>query len=292
MGEDKIEFKNNITAHQSLLLEMLKDFDAVCRKHEIHYQLFAGTALGAVRHHGFIPWDDDVDVILLRSEYERFFTEAAGDLDSDIYFVQQEHSEHWPMQFSKLRRNNTTCIEKYHPKDEKIHQGVYIDIFPCDNLSEKPMLRTLQFAASKAIIAKALYARGYETDSTAKKCFMQLCRLLPYKSLRTLCLCRGNESSEMLHSFFAAAKKYDKNVYPRCWMTDTIEIQFEDAIFPISKHYDALLTQLYGNWHELPAPEERKLKEHVAILDLEHSYTEHLDEQKRMSISQYTRSIR
>ena len=66
-----------MTVHQELLLEMLKDFDAVCRRHHISYQLFAGTALGAVRHHGFIPWDDDIDVILIRSEYQRFFDEAA-----------------------------------------------------------------------------------------------------------------------------------------------------------------------------------------------------------------------
>ena len=73
-----------LTAHQRLLLTMLKDFDAVCRKHNIRYQLFAGTALGAVREHGFIPWDDDIDVILLRSEYERFFEEAAGDFNAEI----------------------------------------------------------------------------------------------------------------------------------------------------------------------------------------------------------------
>lgn len=144
-----MEVVKDMTAHQALLLEMLKDFDAVCRKHGIRYQLFAGTALGAVRHHGFIPWDDDLDVILMRSEYDRFFAEAAVDFDADTYYVQQENSAHWPMQFSKLRRNHTACIEKYHPKDPLIHQGVYIDIFPCDNLSDRPLMRKLQFAASK-----------------------------------------------------------------------------------------------------------------------------------------------
>ena len=74
-----------MTAHQSLLLKMLKDIDMVCRKHRISYQLFAGTALGAVRHHGFIPWDDDVDIVMPRREYERFFSEAAGDFDEAYY---------------------------------------------------------------------------------------------------------------------------------------------------------------------------------------------------------------
>ena len=281
-----------MTAHQELLLSMLKDFDTVCQKHNIRYQLFAGTALGAVRHNGFIPWDDDVDVILMRSEYERFFKEAAADFDPDIYYVQMEHSAHWPMQFSKLRRNNTTCIEKYHPKDKHIHQGVYIDIFPCDNLSNQPIMRKLQFVASKIIIAKALYARGYETNSIAKKMFVQLCRLIPRKPIEKICVLSEHNNTQMLHSFLAAGKQFEKNLIPREWMMKSVMVQFEDGVFPISSYYDALLTQLYGDWRVLPSPSERKCKEHVAILDLEHPYTEHLEEQRKMNIVHYTRSIR
>ena len=280
------------TKHQELLLEMLKDFDAVCRKHHIAYQLFAGTALGAARHHGFIPWDDDVDVILMRSEYERFFSEAAGDFDPEIYYVQQEHGPHWPMPFSKLRRNNTTCIEKYHLRDAKMHQGVYIDIFPCDSLADRPLIRKLQFAASRAIFAKALYARGYETNSRGKKLFMQFCRLLPQRQLEKICLGGRKTETGMVHTFLAGGRQYKKNMLPRAWMEDAVEIRFENASFPISAQYDALLTQLYGDWRTLPSPAERKCKEHVAILDLEHSYTEYLEQQERMVIENYTRSIR
>ena len=287
-----MEITPKMTAHQELLLTMLKDFDAVCRRHNIKYQLFAGTALGAVREHGFIPWDDDIDVILLRSEYERFFGEAAGDFDSGLYYVQKENSAHWPMQFSKLRRNNTACIEKYHPKDTAVHQGVYIDIFPCDNLSDHSAVRKLQFAASKIIIAKALYARGYETNSVIKKLFMQLCRLFPRKTLERICMRRKDNGSKMVHSFLAAGKKYARNVFPRAWMQETRDIQFGDAVFPISEHYDALLTKLYGDWRTPHTPSERKCKEHAAILDLNHSYTEYLEEQRSMHIDQYTKSIR
>ena len=144
-----LEQHTGMTAHQTLLLEMLKDIDIVCKRRRISYQLFAGTALGAVRHHGFIPWDDDVDIIMSRSEYERFFKEAAKDFDETLYFAQQEHSAHWPMPYSKLRRNNTTCIEKYYPKDLKTHQGVYVDIFPCDNLSDCTLMRKIQFCVLK-----------------------------------------------------------------------------------------------------------------------------------------------
>ena len=283
---------SELSAHQKLLLEMLKDFDAVCRRHGIRYQLFAGSALGAVRHNGFIPWDDDLDVILSRSEYERFFREAAMDFDPEIYYVQQEHSPHWSMHFPKLRRNGTTCIEKYHPKDPGIHQGVYIDIFPYDNLASSPFQRRLQFAASKVIIAKALWERGYETNNVAKKLFLQVCRLLPRRSMERVCMRRDDTESRMVHSFLAAGRRYKKNIFPRTWLDDCAELPFEDGVFPVSTHYDALLTRLYGDYRTPPSPEERKCKEHVAIFDLNSSYEGHLKEQKEMHFAIHTRSIR
>lgn len=283
---------SNMTDHQAMMLEMLKDFDAVCRKHDIKYQLFAGTALGAVRHGGFIPWDDDVDVILLRSEYERFFEEASADLDLEKYYVQREFGEHWPMQFSKLRRNNTACIEKYHPKDKQVHQGVYIDIFPCDNLSDNRIIRYLQFAASKVVIAKSLYARGYETNNIVKKAFMQLCRPIPTAILHKLCIREKDASSKMVHSFFAAARRYGKNIYPREWITESIQLSFEDGIFPVSKYYDQLLTTLYDDYNIPPRPEERICKTHACILDLHNSYERYIEAQNDMEFETLSRSIR
>lgn len=287
-----LEQQTQVRAHQMLLLEMLKDIDAVCKKHRISYQLFAGTALGAVRHHGFIPWDDDVDIIMPRSEYERFFREAAKDFDGTLYFVQREHSAHWPMPYSKLRRNNTTCIEKYHPKDLKTHQGVYVDIFPCDNLSDRALMRKIQFCASKIVIAKSLYARGYETHSVIKKLFMQVCRVLPRKGLEALCMRKKDKKSQMVHTFFGAGSKYEKNIFPRTWITQSVEMRFEDRAFPVSACYDELLTKLYGDYHTPPDLKDRKCKEHVAILDLEHSYAEHLSELHNMQFDVLTRSIR
>lgn len=94
----------NLCAHQRALLQMLHEVDRICRKYGIQYMLFAGTALGAVRHGGFIPWDDDIDVIMLRPEYERFLALAVDELDSNTYYLQREFSEHWPMFFAKLRK--------------------------------------------------------------------------------------------------------------------------------------------------------------------------------------------
>ena len=277
--------------HQNMLLSMLKDLDAVCRRHGIRYQLFSGTALGAVRHHGFIPWDDDLDVIMLREDYERFLSAAESDLDASVYFVQRELSAHWPMQFSKLRRNGTACMEKSRPRDSKMHQGVYVDIFPCDDAAKSPLIRRLQYLSSRIVVAKCLDARGYETDSLLKKCFMLVCRLLPLALLRRFCVKR-RPSSSMVHTFFAAGSKYEKNVFERAWFTESVSLPFEDGEYPVSAHYDALLTKLYGDYHRIPSPEERKVKEHLAIMDLDRPWQDYLEQQRTMVFDGYSRSIR
>ena len=152
----------NLEKQQQVLAELLHEFDRVCKKYDIKYALFAGSALGAVRHRGFIPWDDDLDVVVERSDYEKLI-KIAPEAFGDEYYFQVELSEHWPLPFSKLRKNGTTCLEKYHPKDKEIHQGIYIDVFPVDNASDNPLLRRVQFYASKVVLAKALDKRGYET---------------------------------------------------------------------------------------------------------------------------------
>lgn len=275
-----------------MLLSMLKELDALCRKHGISYMLFAGSALGAVRHRGFIPWDDDLDVLMLRPDYERFLDLAPRELDPERYYVQREFSPHWPMQFSKLRRNGTTCLEKYHPRDEQMHQGVYLDLFPCDNLADSPLLRALQFVGSKAVIAKALYARGYETRSLPKKLMLQLCRLLPLEPLRRFCVRSRDANSVMVHSFFGCGTNYNKNVFPRSWITETELVPFEDGLFPVSASWDALLRKLYGDYWILPDEKQRAVKQHAAILDLSRPWWEHLEEHRNMHFDILTRSIR
>lgn len=277
--------------HQMVLLEMLKEFDRICRRHDIPYMLFAGTALGAQRHGGFIPWDDDLDVIMLRPAYQRFLEVAESELDG-AYYLQKEFSDHWPMFFSKLRKNGTACMEKFRPKDQLMHQGVYMDIFPCDALSDSRIMRGLQFAASKLVIAHALDRRGYLTDSPVKKAVMALSRHLPAERLHRFVVQCGGERSRRVHSFFGASSRYGRSVYLREWLEETMLRPFEDGQFPVSAHNEALLRQLYGDWPRIPTPEERACKEHSAIVDLDRPYTDYLARQQNMKIQTYSRSIR
>lgn len=277
--------------HKQALLVILREFDRVCGRLGIPYVLYAGSMLGAVRHKGFIPWDDDIDVLMLREDYERFLNEAEPLLDLEKFYLQKEFSEHWPMFFSKLRLNNTACIEKYHPKDKKVHQGIYIDIFPCDGAAGTRIGRRMQFCASKVVIAKSLYRRGYITHSRLKKLFIGLCRLLPMKPFLR-CVRKGRTDSVLVHSFFSAASKFSKNVYPREYILQTVSAPFEDGAYPISKHYDELLRILYGDYMQLPPPEQRRVKQHAVLIDVNNSYEKYVDYHRNIEFDELSRSIR
>ena len=284
--------KRQLKQHQNIMNEMLQEIDRICRKNHIKYMLFAGTALGAVRHKGFVPWDDDLDIVMQRTEYERFMKIAPKEMDTEKYYLQQEFSEHWPMFFSKLRKNNTACIERYIPKDEKVHQGIYIDIFPCDNLSDARWKRWIQFVISKMVIAQSLDKRGYLTDNRLKKIMLVLSRYLPQRTMLRIVQDRKDKDSKMVHTFFAAASKYEKNVFPREWFEQTREIEFEGKQYPISKYYDEMLTKIYGDYMTPLAESEREYKIHAELVDFENSYEKYTGIQKKMKFENYTRSIR
>lgn len=276
----------------AIQLDLLHTLDAICKKHNIRYSLFAGSALGAVRHQGFIPWDDDLDVVMPRPEYERFLRVAGQEIDKDKYFLQCEFSPHWPMFFSKLRAQNTTYLERYHPRDWQTNMGIYIDIFPCDNLADRPFVRRLQFAASKVVIAKSLYRRGYSTDSLRKKAFMAFCCLLPQRPFLALAQLKGHGNTKMVHTFFGGARSYAKNIFPRSWLANTVDMPFEDGAFPVTQQYDALLRTLYGNYMQQPSEEERACKVHAMRLDCTRSYKTYEAWHRQQKIDTYERSIR
>ena len=277
--------------HQHVMLIMLKELDGVCKQLNIPYTLFAGSLLGAVRHKGFIPWDDDLDVLMMREDYERFLAHAEELLDKDKYYLQREFSDHWPMPFSKLRMNNTTCIEKYHPKDKNVHQGIYIDIFPCDNAGPCSFARVLQFVASKVVIAKALDRRGYDTDSLIKTAFIKLCRLIPEKRLYCFSV-SGNHDSKYVHTFYGASRSLKRCVYPRSIFEKRLLLEFEGCSFPCPAGYDKLLKILYGDYNKLPDENVRKSKVHAIMVDTKRAFDPNNDFRDGIVFRVKTRSIR
>jgi len=116
---------------QLIMLEMLVEFDAICQKHNLQYWLDSGTLLGAVRHQGFIPWDDDIDLSMPVEDYNKFLEIGASELSKNIFFQTKETDPNFKFDYMKLRSNKASIVE-FHEKDREIayHQGVFVDIFP------------------------------------------------------------------------------------------------------------------------------------------------------------------
>lgn len=277
--------------HQSVMLELLIELDRICKKYNIQYILFAGSALGAVRHKGFIPWDDDLDVALLREDYEKLLDVPNNEWNEN-YYLQREFTEHWPMYFSKLRKNCTTCLEKYHPKDVYSHQGIYIDIFPVDNASDNPIIRKMQFMASRIVLAKSFYQRGYDTKSILKKSIMVLCRFFPLKPFHNMVVLKSAKNGQLVHSFLGGTSSYEKGIYSRKWFEYYQYLEFEGVIVPVSYYSDDMLKAMYGDYMRLPPIEERECKVHTILIDTEKDYTEYKHYRDEMKFDVLTKSIR
>ena len=117
-------------------LSIAKEIKRICDDHDIEYFLDSGTLLGAVRHKGFIPWDDDMDIAMTRENYDKFLAVAKVELDSRFFLQTWETDKNYPMPFAKIRLNGTKYVENVFEKAQ-MHQGIYVDVFPYDVWPQK-----------------------------------------------------------------------------------------------------------------------------------------------------------
>ncbi|MGN0638566.1 MAG: phosphorylcholine transferase LicD [Huintestinicola sp.] len=240
-------------------LDILIEFDRICRKHNIKYIIDSGTLLGAVRHKGFIPWDDDVDVRMLRSEYDKF-CEAAGELGKDYFFQNHTTDKGYPWLYSKIRKNGTTAVRVGQEK-LKMHQGIFIDIFVCDGVPDSKYLKKLRDSIS-LINRKLLYsviARD-NAPTAAERTFWELVSFIKPDAahfadrlVRTL----FNENNCSRVGSNGYHHPVEIKGFKKEWLTDLTELEFENRFFLAPKEYDECLTFIYGDYMKLPPPEKR-----------------------------------
>ena len=142
MVDEEIELTSEQLRQMQLIqLEMLIEVDRICRKYGIMYSLDGGSLLGAVRHKGFIPWDDDIDLIMKHSDYDKFYDVCKTDLDKERFFLQEYRTDkYYYVGYPRIRRNNTVYTRVGH-EHMKYHGGVFIDIFILDNVPDNKFIR-------------------------------------------------------------------------------------------------------------------------------------------------------
>ena len=137
-------YSEQIKAIQKCELEILSEIDRICVRHRIPYFAIGGTALGAIRHKGFIPWDDDIDIAMERNEYNRFLSYASKELGSSFFIQNIDSEPDSPFYFTKIRKNDTQFVECYL-KEAGIHQGIFVDIFPFDHINNNRWIAALHY---------------------------------------------------------------------------------------------------------------------------------------------------
>jgi len=250
---------------QALELEMLVEIDRICRKYKIKYAIAGGTLLGAVRHKGFIPWDDDADVGMLRTEYERFREICKVELDHErFYFQDDRNTKGYRWGYGKLRRKNTLFLREYQ-ENMPYEQGVFVDIFPIDGVSDVEWIaRANQFHCF--CIRKLLWAPvgKIAENNPVKKRIYQLMSYIPDKFILTeyhRMIARSiqyNEQSKFVRVLMYPMPNGIHDALRECF-TDTCEMEFEGVKLQGPANYEYYLRLHYGDYMVLPPKESRKV---------------------------------
>ena len=246
---------------QKIELELLIEFDRICRKNDIRYSIDGGTLLGAVRGGGFIPWDDDADVIMNRNDYTKFVGLLEKELDHNrFYFQDMMNTIGYRWGYGKLRRKGTRFVrlnQEYMPYE----QGIFLDVFVCDNVPNNYLRRCLTNFHSY-MYRKAFYSVvGINNEKGIKKIVYLILSQLSEDRLKSsyskYVKKRNAEYSEWTKCLtYPACNNYFG--YRREWYEDTIEIQFEGVTLMAARKYDEYLTFLYGDYMKIPDENERK----------------------------------
>lgn len=267
---------------QCELLKILIEFDRVCKELKIKYSLSSGTLLGAVRHRGFIPWDDDIDVIMTRHNYE-MFSEKAQSILSNKYFLQTyETDKKYPHHFAKFLNTEIVAVEKAN-MELNIQRGLFIDIFPVDIIPNNKVLRLL-YVITIRFLKVVKYAENYSaivknSASNSKKCikilFYPIAALFgsnKVNKIETFVRCYFNNSDNSSNNRETYGD-YDPGILQVCagremlfsLFEEYMELEFEKNKFLCIKNFDDYLKKNYGDYMQLP-PVEKRISHHDLII--------------------------
>ena len=260
---------------QKIELYILKELKRICEQNDIKYFLVAGTFLGAVRHKGFIPWDDDIDIGMLRPDFDRFIEVCKTKLDNEKWFLQVPENEKASADYGIARlRLNWTHITLESRKNVATHDGFFVEIFPYDNMPDNKIIAKIYgngFAVLKRVFA---VRKGYISNPRTlyAKIAVRTAQIL-LKPVKTEILERWLQKYPYKYANKATKQVSvlnDGYAHEHHDYTNVSELStaiFEGETFPVPADYDKFLTEQYGDYMQLPPPEMQV--NHHKILEID-----------------------
>lgn len=279
---------------QKVELNILKTFVEFCDKNDLQYFLVGGSALGAVRHNGFIPWDDDVDVAMPRKDYDKFIELGKKEFTGDIFLQTWETDPNYPYNFAKLRDSRTTYVESTY-KFTRMNHGAWIDVFPLDGISKKQGKVTF---AMKMRVARVWPHMWFLYPKCATRKLRKnrwpidiLVNLFMYPNY----IWNINHHQNKRIDKIMRKKSYDdcyyvanmqgawvgKEVVKKEWFGNGVKAKFEDLVVNIPENYHEFLSAVYGDYMKLPPVEKQVSKHKTSGFDLNTPYYEFKKDYKK-----------
>lgn len=283
-----------MTDIQRISLELLKVVIDICERHDIEYYAFGGTCLGAVRHKGFIPWDDDIDLAMPRSHYRRFIEIAKKELPEHIGFLESSKTEHYSSEMLKIYDARTTFIERVNINFPDRYCGVGLDIMPLDGVPAGKLRRALRHKKLRSLAwdnyVFRYHLRCYGIKGRLRMLKVNLMRpFTTWQKVYKRYIDKAteydfNESELVAHSGPGVLDTQGTYKYylDRHCFSEWIMMDFEDIQIRVPKDYDTYLRKYYPgrDYMELP-PESEQIVHSTAIIDLKYPYTEFIEKYRR-----------
>lgn len=262
---------------QLVQLDIAKEIAKVCEMNDVKYFLIGGTLLGAVRHGGFIPWDDDLDIGMLRCDYDKFLKIAPKKLSPEYRLINWKNDVNYPHPMGKVIKKGTIYKEK--KREDLGEQGIWVDIFPYDNIDNLLSLKQKSFRLKVLrglIRTKNNYMTWVTQDGFLYKKYI---KNIPFKIVspffnrntliskyENISVKDNNKETEMV--FENGVEDYKKWFFPKQYFENLKKVKFEDAYFWAPDNYHEYLCKAYGNYMKLPPVNERENRHLIEEIDL------------------------
>jgi len=264
---------------QNKILDIMKYIDFLCRENNITYYIMGGTALGAVRHKGFIPWDDDLDIFMMPAEYEKF-KKVFLSQKSDKFVLQEWRTTPKYLEYAKIRMTGTTFIEEHFKDRTDMHHGIYVDIMILHKVPQNKLLQRVVYVESKFVTLYGLSQRNWKPKSKLQSKILYSLKFLPCQLMTKYFYQRiyhyDNLTENYKYCYWITPAKFRNGLFDSSFFEEPIDIPFEDTVLLGSVHIKEYLTYRYGNYMQLPPEEERNTAIHAMYVDTEKNYTEYI----------------
>lgn len=265
-------YKYDIRSLQLKSVGLLDAIDKVCREHGLRYYVIAGTLLGAVRHKGFIPWDDDIDVALMRKDYDLLVEHAHEWFAEPYSIVAYNNDLGYPKYFAKLEDMSTTLVERFYLG---YVGGIYMDIFPLDSVPDNKLLRAWHYYRFNLkrrmlyLVYRDPYKHGKGIGSLVLR---SLQRLVSRKKLHERTHKVLTEFEDKKHCHYVMTHDDGFKAYHKEVFGEPISCEFEGHTFSAPSHPEGFLSVLYGPDYMTPPPVDKRDSHFHDYCDLEHGY--------------------